>query len=241
LSDRFALPGMRVLQFAFDGGSGNPHLPANYTHNTVVYTGTHDNPTTRAWFESLPDWQQQNVWNYLKRPSGVSEESAPALIELAWNSAAALAIMPLQDLLNFGSDARMNQPGRAEGNWQWRCIAPMLTPAVWQWLRELTIASNRVATARRVSETCPCRKSDPTVFMMESAEDGLCNDVTKAVDRTRKRRVLSQSEMRPDMVVIGSISLENLTQMGLAKDHDVIQAFSTDRANQPLGMPILPG
>ena len=77
--------------------------------------------------------------------------------------------------------------------------------------------------------------------MMESAEDGLCNDVTKPVDRTRKRRVLSQSEMRPDMVVIGSISLENLTQMGLAKDDDVIRAFSTDRANQPLDMPILPG
>ena len=89
---------------------------------------------------------------------------------------------------------------------------------------------------------CPCRKSDPTVFMMEFAEDGLCNDVTKPVDRTRKRRVLaSQSEMRPDMVVIGSISLENLTQMDLAKDDDVIQAFSTDRANQALGMPVLPG
>ena len=74
--------------------------------------------------------------------------------------------------------------------------------------------------------------------MMESAEDGLCHDVTKPVDRTRKRRVLSQSEMCPDMVVIGGISLENLTQMGLAKDDDVIQAFSTDRADQPLGMPI---
>ena len=77
--------------------------------------------------------------------------------------------------------------------------------------------------------------------MMESAEDGLCHDVTKPVDRTRKRRVLSQSEMCPDMVVIGSISLEDQTQMGFAKDHDVIRAFSTDRANQPLGMPILPG
>ena len=77
--------------------------------------------------------------------------------------------------------------------------------------------------------------------MMESAENGLCNDLTKPVDRARNRRVLSQSEMRPDMVVVGSISLENLTQMGLAKDDDVIQAFSTERANQPLGMPILPG
>ena len=88
---------------------------------------------------------------------------------------------------------------------------------------------------------CPCRKSDPTVFMVESAEDRLCNDLTKPMDWARKRRILSQSEMRPDLVVIGSISLENLTHMGLAKDDDMIQAFSTDRANQPLRMPILPG
>src|SRR4029450_5123597 len=72
LRDEFHLPRTRVLQFAFDGGSDNPHLPHNYGTNTVVYTGTHDNPTTRAWFESLPDWQQKNVWNYLKRPSGRS-------------------------------------------------------------------------------------------------------------------------------------------------------------------------
>ena len=63
-------PGMRVLQFAFDGRSDNPHLPHNYVPNTVVYTGTHDNPTTRGWFEDLPDDQRQNVWNYLKRPTG---------------------------------------------------------------------------------------------------------------------------------------------------------------------------
>src|ERR1700722_1343671 len=77
--------------------------------------------------------------------------------------------------------------------------------------------------------------------MMESAEDGLCNDLTKPVDWARNRRILSQSEMRPNIIVVGGISLENLTQMGLAKDDDVVQAFSTDRANQPLGMPILPG
>jgi hypothetical protein len=77
--------------------------------------------------------------------------------------------------------------------------------------------------------------------MMESTEDGLCNDLTKPLNRTRKRRVLSQSEMRPDMVAIGSISLENLAQMGLPKDDDVIRTFSADRANQPLRMPVLPG
>ena len=143
LRNRFGLPGMRVLQFAFDGRSDSPHLPDNYVHNTVVYTGTHDNPTTRAWFEALPDRQRRNVCNYLKRPAGVIADAAPALVELAWRSAAALSIAPLQDLLNLGTDARTNQPGQAEGNWQWRCTETMLTSAMWQWLRNLTLASNR--------------------------------------------------------------------------------------------------
>ena len=67
LRNQFHLPGMRVLQFAFDGHSDNPHLPDNYTLNTVVYTGTHDNPTTREWYEELPDTQRQTLWRYLKR------------------------------------------------------------------------------------------------------------------------------------------------------------------------------
>src|SRR6185369_11932272 len=91
LRDQFRLPGMRVLQFAFDGDAGNPHLPHNYTHNTVVYTGTHDNPTTRGWFEELPNHQRQNLWNYLQRPNADSTEAASALIGSAWSSAAALA------------------------------------------------------------------------------------------------------------------------------------------------------
>ena len=70
LRDQFQLPGMRILQFAFDGHSDNPHLPQNYVSNTVVYTGTHDNPTTRGWYEDLPEDQRQNLWKYLKRPAG---------------------------------------------------------------------------------------------------------------------------------------------------------------------------
>jgi 4-alpha-glucanotransferase len=143
LRDRFRLPGIRVLQFAFDGKSDNPHLPRNYAPNTVVYTGTHDNPTTRGWFEELPDQPRQILWNYLKRPAGASREAASILINLAWSSAAALAMAPLQDLLNLGNDARMNLPGRAEGNWRWRCTEDMLTPATFQWLHDLTKASNR--------------------------------------------------------------------------------------------------
>jgi 4-alpha-glucanotransferase len=143
LRDRFGLPGTRVLQFAFDGHADNPYLPENYVPNTVVYTGTHDNNTTSGWFEDLPDSQRQTLWHYLRRLAAGAAEAAPALMHLAWSSAAALAITPLQDLLNLGTEARMNVPGRAGGNWRWRCTDDMLSPAAFQWLRELTETSNR--------------------------------------------------------------------------------------------------
>jgi 4-alpha-glucanotransferase len=153
LRDRFRLPGMRVLQFAFDGKSDNPHLPHNYVPNTIVYTGTHDNPTTRGWFDALPDQQRQCLWHYLKRPAGENCEAAPALIKLAWSSVAALAIAPLQDLLNLGNEARMNLPGRAEGNWRWRYSEDMLTPEVFRRLYDLTETSARTfSESRRLPE-----------------------------------------------------------------------------------------
>jgi 4-alpha-glucanotransferase len=145
LRDQFQLPGTRVLQFAFDGHSDNPHLPHNYIPNTVVYTGTHDNNTTRGWFEDLPDEQRKEVWRYLNRPSHESEEVAHDLIQLAWSSPSALAIVPLQDLLNLGREARMNVPGFAEGNWRWRATENMLSAREFQWLEELTKSSNRSA------------------------------------------------------------------------------------------------
>ena len=143
LRDRFYLPGMRVLQFAFDGHPDNPHLPGNYVPNTVVYTGTHDNPTTRGWFEDLPKDLQRNFRNYLNRPAANSSEAAPALIDVAWSSVAALAIAPLQDLLNLGNEARMNVPGRSEGNWGWRCTEDMINSSAFEWLRTLTDSSRR--------------------------------------------------------------------------------------------------
>jgi len=143
LRDQFQLPGMRILQFAFDGHADNPYLPHNYAPNTVVYTGTHDNNTTRGWFEALPEDQKRNVWNYLKRPAGNSDEVAWELIDLAWFSSAALAIAPLQDLLNLGAEARMNLPGSVEGNWRWRCTDEMLSRPVLDRLRGLTTSSNR--------------------------------------------------------------------------------------------------
>ena len=143
LRDQFHLPGMRVLQFAFDGNLDNPHLPRNYVANTVVYTGTHDNPTTRGWFEDLPEEQRQNLWKYLKQFPGTARDAAPDLMELAWSSQAALAVAPLQDLLNLGKEARMNVPGRSSGNWRWRCTEDMLNDPAFEWLRNLTECSKR--------------------------------------------------------------------------------------------------
>ncbi len=143
LRDQFHLPGTKILQFAFDGHADNPYLPENYSADAVVYTGTHDNDTTRGWFEALQPNQREHVWNYLNRRPGESGEIAWELIRLAWSSVAALAIAPLQDLLNLGTDARMNVPGRADGNWAWRCTEEMLAAPAFERLRNLTAASRQ--------------------------------------------------------------------------------------------------
>ena len=146
LRDQFQLPGMRVLQFAFDGHADNPYLPANYVANTAVYTGTHDNPTARGWFEELSDERRQRVRNYVKSRGARSNDAAHGLIELAWSSIAAFAVTPLQDLLNLGKEARMNVPGRAEGNWRWRCTEDVLSDSAFERLSELTKSTSRSGT-----------------------------------------------------------------------------------------------
>jgi 4-alpha-glucanotransferase len=143
LRDQFQLPGTHVLQFAFDGDPANPHLPDNYVPNTVVYTGTHDNPTTCGWFEDLPDYQRQNLWNYMRRHEGEGREVASALMSLAWSSHASLAMAPLQDLLALGKEGRMNVPGQAQGNWRWRCTEDLLNLSAFRWLGELTASTRR--------------------------------------------------------------------------------------------------
>jgi 4-alpha-glucanotransferase len=147
LRDEFQVPGTRVLQFAFDGHADNPYLPNNFVANTVAYTGTHDNATTREWYEELQEDQRRKMWSYLKRSPGESEEVAPVLMRMAWSSVAALAIVPLQDLFNLGRDARMNVPGRTDGNWRWRCTADMLSLPAFESLRELTESCGRSVKA----------------------------------------------------------------------------------------------
>jgi len=117
LRERFDIPGMLILQFAFDGGPGNPYLPHNHTTNNVVYTGTHDNDTTVSWFEGLSAGQQAHVRRYLGNPAADMPE---ALVQSALASVAKLAILPLQDVIGLGQGYRMNTPGTIDGNWAWR-------------------------------------------------------------------------------------------------------------------------
>ena len=126
LRDRFRFPGMKVLQFAFGGGNDNHDLPHNYTHNCVVYTGTHDNDTTAGWFASASPQERRHMLAYT-----ASDGMDPAwdLARLAAASVADTAIIPLQDLLGLGNAARMNVPGQPGGNWQWRCPPDALTGA----------------------------------------------------------------------------------------------------------------
>ncbi len=117
LRDKYGLPGMRILQFAFSGRSDNPYLPFHYPRNTVVYTGTHDNDTTLGWYLELDDHTRQYVDDYLGKP----REAMPwPLIRCALASRANLAILPMQDVLALNGEHRMNLPGSTEGNWLWR-------------------------------------------------------------------------------------------------------------------------
>jgi len=118
LREQFDLPGMKILQFAFDNNPKNAYLPHNHTFNSVVYTGTHDNDTTLSWYQHLNESEREAIYAYL----GVNREEPMAwpLIRAAFASTSCLAMFPLQDVLALGEGHRMNTPGTTEGNWQWR-------------------------------------------------------------------------------------------------------------------------
>jgi 4-alpha-glucanotransferase len=124
LRNRFALPGMRVLQFAFGGESDDVHLPHMHSPDCVVYTGTHDNDTTLGWYLSLDSETQRRVDFYLRVTPGSMPE---ALVRAALGSVGQLAVVPVQDLMGLDSKARLNTPGTNVGNWTWRMPEDALT------------------------------------------------------------------------------------------------------------------
>ena len=111
---------MGVLQFAFDGNPGNPHLPSNYTKNTVAYTGTHDNDTLKGWYNKLSTAEQQSVLKSLNIDAKNEAEIMDEIILSVLKSNAGIVIIPLQDYLHEGSEARINTPSTIGGNWTWR-------------------------------------------------------------------------------------------------------------------------
>jgi 4-alpha-glucanotransferase len=118
LREQFAIPGMKILQFAFDSNARNPYLPHNMALNCLAYTGTHDNNTTEGWFAQLEEPLQRHVRDYVH-----AQDESPISWELMREvlaSPARMAIVPMQDILGLGEEARMNTPGKAEGNWRWR-------------------------------------------------------------------------------------------------------------------------
>jgi 4-alpha-glucanotransferase len=136
LREQFEFPGMKILQFAFGSDSDNPFLPFNYERNYVVYTGTHDNDTTLGWYEQLQAHERESLLRYLGCTSadGIHWD----LIRLALSSVCNQAVIPVQDILGLGTEARMNFPGKPSGNWSWRYREGALTAELRDRLRSLT-------------------------------------------------------------------------------------------------------
>ena len=145
MRNELGFPGMKVLQFAFESNEKNPYLPHNYGQtNCIVYTGTHDNNTTLGWFmgNKLSDETRNRIRKYIN--SYDDTHIATELTRLAMSSIADLAIIPMQDILGFGEDCRMNRPGTQSGNWRWRCAPNFINDEVSQRLLEMTTFYNRL-------------------------------------------------------------------------------------------------
>ena len=141
LREATGFPGMKILGFAFDSGEENDYLPHTYTKNCVVYTGTHDNDTLIGWFQKAKEEDRQFARDYLNSRS--DDEIHWNAIRGAWSSVANMAISPVQDFLGLGSEARINTPGVAAGNWQWRLRHGVLTDELAERIAKLTKVYSR--------------------------------------------------------------------------------------------------
>jgi 4-alpha-glucanotransferase len=153
LRDGLGLPGMKILQFGFGGTGEAPYLPHNHPVRSVVYTGTHDNDTTLGWWKTASDGEKQNLVEYvgheIKDPSW-------ELIRLAEASVAEVVLLPMQDILGLDSDARMNTPSKASGNWVWRYEKSALTPEL---AHKLGTVTHRFGRTNKAPEPLPVKKT----------------------------------------------------------------------------------
>ena len=146
-------PGMKVLQFAFDGSEDSSYLPYKYDHNCVVYTGTHDNETTKGWLENLQGHDLKFVREYINCYEQPVNDCVWALIRTSLSSVADLAVIPIQDYLCLGNEARMNAPSTFGDNWKWRLTANQISETTLYHMREVTRIYGRLAKASEEKET----------------------------------------------------------------------------------------
>ena len=147
LRDHYKMPGMRIMQFGFGESGNSENLPENFPINCVAYTGTHDNPPTRGWFNTSPDALRKSCSQYLR---GNEEEIAHLMIQAIWESPAVYAIAPMQDFLNLRNNARMNTPSVPLGNWAWRMSSKSITPKLIEWIKDINFKNNRSIKERIV-------------------------------------------------------------------------------------------
>lgn len=138
-------PGMKVLEFAFDSREESDYLPHNYNQNSVVYTGTHDNETVRGWFNNLKGADKKLACDYLNIPAEDSDEVSWYFIRLAMGSVSDTCIIPIQDYLSLGNEARINTPSTIGGNWVWRMDAKAISTKLAQRIYKLTKMYGRLA------------------------------------------------------------------------------------------------
>ena len=148
LRDNLGYPGMNILLFAFDGDPQNSYLPYTMKKNSVVYTGTHDNDTAVGWFlnPEVSRESKQRAKRFSNRTDDHAGSFHQELIHLALSSPANLAILPMQDVLGFGNDCRLNVPGVLANNWQWRCAERCINGDIAAWLLDLTKLFGRLPT-----------------------------------------------------------------------------------------------
>ena len=140
MRQRFNLPGMRITQFAFTGDPMEPFLPHNHEENTVVYTGTHDNDTSRGWYERVSEKEKSFYRRYLNRDG---RQVAWDFIRATWSSVAVFALAPIQDFLNLDNKARMNYPGNPSGNWTWRMSESAMSVVLQERIKEINFLYDR--------------------------------------------------------------------------------------------------
>ncbi len=186
LMDATGYPGMKVLQFAFDSNSDSIYLPHNHKKNCVVYTGTHDNMTTRAWYYELPEWVRNYTKAYLNNFESRWERISWDFIRCALSSVADLAIIPMGDLLCAGKEGRINFPSTAKDNWRWRMLKDEFSEDVIQRLHWLTEVFYRLPK-KAVEETCE-KELEATEAIAEELE------VTEFVETVEKIETVEEIE-----------------------------------------------